>query len=144
MATEHRFHPEDIPIDNRLPAIDLPVMRHNPDPRPRANPWRVISAAVGVLLILTSLFLPSSAGERINAIVAGLFIIALSVLAVRWPTVRWFNVVVAVWLVVTSISLGHAGESFASLSAVAAAIVFVLSLVPGPSEALPPRPREAA
>jgi hypothetical protein len=133
------YNPENIPIDNALPRTDFPAMRRSPDPRPRANPWRALSAAIGVLLFLSAFLLPHTLAERVNVAVGGLVILALSLVAMRWPTVRWFTAVAAVWLVTSTIGLAGAGNDAASITAVATAVVFLLSLAPGPGETTAPR-----
>jgi len=102
---------------------------------------RLLSLALGLWLVASTLVLPMESTSGFNRLIVGTGVAACAVMALWAPWFRFVNTVLGVWLGATELFFEHASTGkFLSTLVVAGAIV-VLSLVPSPPRLEDPRHR---
>jgi hypothetical protein len=95
---------------------------------------RLVNVALGLWLVLSSLFLRRAGGaSAVNAWVTGLIIIATALLAIRAPVFRHVNAAAGVWLVASLFAWPNYSSPAVWNNVFVGAAVALVSLV-GPRE----------
>lgn len=117
------------------------VSGHPPRAAVRAGPRgglpRYGNLLLGAWLFSSSLLWPHSGGSCANAMLTGLFLIGISLAALRRPPLRWLNLAAATWLVVSSLLVWHSTPRTLYNHLICALLVLGVCICPDP----PPPPR---
>lgn len=95
---------------------------------PRAP--RLANAVLGIWLSVSTFIWPHAAAQRSDALVIGILAVAFALSAIQYPTVRYMNSVLAIWLLFSAWAGEVATDMTRWNNTLVASAMFALSLVP--------------
>jgi hypothetical protein len=100
---------------------------------PTYEAWpRWVNFAIGIWLIISAFAWPHTAGAQTNTWILGALIAIASIWAMFAPSARFLNTLFAIWLFFATLVVHHTSSATLWNNLIAAAVVFVLSLIPNP------------
>ena len=99
--------------------------------RQSAAPARYANIVLGIWLFLSAFAWEHYPASRTNTWVVGLLIAVVGLIALRSPSARWGNTVLALWLAASTLLLWPAVTATFWNNLIIAALVFALSAVNG-------------
>jgi len=93
---------------------------------------RWINLLIGIWLIISAFAWQHGAGARASTWILGALIALASIWALFMPGARFLSTVFAIWLFFATLVVYHASSATVWNNLLAAVVVFVLSLIPGP------------
>jgi hypothetical protein len=88
----------------------------------------LIDVLVGIWLVVSAFAWPHPAALRTDTWVVGALVVLCSLLAGPLPLLRYLNAALAVWLVASTLALGHDHLGTVSNNLIAAVLVFSVSV----------------
>jgi hypothetical protein len=109
---EHLDHPAMAPVRSRV-SLEL------------------VTAALGAWLFASTFLWPRVGATGFNIWLVGLLVVATALSAIYVPAARYWNMILAGWLLFTAVDQVHASTALAIHDAALAFAIFVLALFPG-------------
>ena len=98
-------------------------------------PWpRLLNLVLGGWLVVSAFVWQHSATGFMNSWLSGLAIALVSLIGAFFPSARWVNASIALWLFVSTLLVDHAMVATAWHNAIVALAVFSVSLAKAPAE----------
>lgn len=108
---------------------------------PRAARWA--NQLVGVWLFVSAFWWPHTSSERTNTWVAAAVTVAVSLIGLRAPSLRFVNTAVGVWLIVSTFALPTMFATTRWNNVIVGLVIGAISLVATPSgEDQPEEPQQ--
>jgi hypothetical protein len=90
-----------------------------------------INLLIGIWLFMSAFIWPHTTGQMTNTWIIGVLIALASAWAMYAPDARYLDTIFAVWLFISTFVIAHPTPATMWNNAIAAIVVFVLSLIPG-------------
>ncbi len=92
---------------------------------------RAVGAGLGVWLFVSASAWPHAGGHMVNDLVVGALTVVFAAIAAYWlPMVRYFNMALAVWLLVTALVFVRVSGATVWNDVIVAVAMFVVSMIP--------------
>lgn len=91
---------------------------------------RVVNALLGAWLVVSVFLWPHAGSEGYNALITGLLVAMVALVAIWAPPVRFANVLLGAWLLVTTLFFRHESELTLWNEVLVATVILVFAFVP--------------
>jgi hypothetical protein len=102
--------------------------------QPSGTWQRYLTILLSVWLFISAFAWNHTTPSRTNTWIVAVLLVVSALSTITAPAMRWFNMALSVWLFLSTLAFPHVTSATLWNNLIVAAIVFVLSLIPGQTQ----------